>query len=285
MPARRSSSSPTSCNEILEIADRISVLRGGRSLAKATRSRRHRAELAEMMVGRPVQFRCGEDAVQPGETLAEIDDLTVLRENDDIAVDDVSFSVRSGEVVGIAGVQGNGQSALSRPSPGLREPPKAGSAFLAATSPTPMCATRHVMGMAHIPEDRQRAGLMIPLHHCRKHGAHSYYGDPFSRGPQINWPKVLKTWAASMRSISTCARPRLPQAGHLSGGNQQKMIVARELSRDTKLVVAAQPTRGLDVGSIEYIHSRLMAARDEGDGVLIVSSELDEILLCPTASW
>jgi ABC-type uncharacterized transport system ATPase subunit len=162
--------------------------------------------------------------------------------------------------VGIAGVQGNGQSALIEAITGLRDPPSAQILFDGTTSPTSPRATRHRMGMAHIPEDRQRMGLVIRIHRPKTWCSTAYY-DRFSRGPQVNWDAGQNLVGRCGRRFRRAHALDLRKAGHLSGGNQQKMIVARELERDTKLVIAAQPTRGLDVGSIEYIHARLMAAR------------------------
>jgi ABC-type uncharacterized transport system ATPase subunit len=237
-----------------------------------------RAELAEIMVGRPVRFDVDKTEFVPGAPRLEVRDLTVLRDDEEIAVDDVSLTVRAGEIVGIAGVQGNGQSALIEAITGLRDP-ASGQILFDGTDITHLSPRRrHRMGMAHIPEDRQRMGLVTEFTVAENMVLDSYYSDRFSRGPQVNWDAV-KTWSADAAVDFDVRTPSIfAQAGHLSGGNQQKLIVARELARDTKLVIAAQPTRGLDVGSIEYIHARLMAARAEGDGVLIMSSELDEIL-------
>jgi simple sugar transport system ATP-binding protein len=265
-------------NEIIEIADRISVLRRGRIVGEGDPKSTTRAELAETMVGRPVSFEVEKSAFAPGPPRLEVRNLTVLRDTDEIAVDGVSLTVRAGEVVGIAGVQGNGQSALIQAITGLHDP-ASGQILFDGTDITHLGPrARHRMGMAHIPEDRQRMGLVAEFTVAENMVLDSYYSDRFSRGPQVRWDAV-NAWSADAALDFDVRTPSIfAQAGHLSGGNQQKLIVARELARDTKLVIAAQPTRGLDVGSIEYIHARLMAARAEGDGVLIMSSELDEIL-------
>jgi ABC-type uncharacterized transport system ATPase subunit len=197
----------------------------------------------------------------------EVRDLTVLRDDDEIAVDDVSLTVRAGEVVGIAGVQGNGQSALIEAITGLRDP-ASGQILFDGADITHMSPRRAPpMGMAHIPEDRQRMGLVTEFTVAENMVLDSYYYRPFLPRAAGELAAV-KAWSADAAVDFDVRTPSIfAQAGHLSGGNQQKLIVARELSRDTKLVIAAQPTRGLDVGSIEYIHARLMAARDEGDGV------------------
>ncbi|WJY21599.1 ABC transporter ATP-binding protein [Fontisubflavum oceani] len=265
-------------NEILDITDRISVLRGGRIIGEGDPKQLSKADLAEMMVGRPVQFEVDKSAFDPGESLLEIDRLTVLRDNGDRAVDDVSLSIRSGEVVGLAGVQGNGQSALIEAITGLRAPAQGTIRFLGEDITDASVRARHRMGIAHIPEDRQHVGLIPGFTVAENMVLDAYYDDRFSRGPQVNWAAAQDWSAKAVLEFDVRTPSVFAEAGHLSGGNQQKLIVARELARDTKFVVAAQPTRGLDVGSIEYIHARLMAARAEGDGILLMSSELDEIL-------
>ncbi len=190
----------------------------------------------------------------------------------------LSLQVRSGEVVGIAGVQGNGQSALIEALAGLRRP-VAGSVRFDGTEITfASPRARHRMGIAHIPEDRQHAGLIGNFTVAENMVLDTYYDDRFSSGASIDWGRVHDEAATVAEAYDVRTPSVMAAASHLSGGNQQKLVVARELSRDTRFVIAGQPTRGLDVGSIAYIHERLMAARDEGDGVLIVSSELDEIM-------
>jgi len=265
-------------HEILEIADRISVLRGGRITGEGDPKSLTENQLAEMMVGRPVSFDVTKGPFKPGEKLLDIRDLVVLRENDDIAVDHVSFHVRSGEVVGIAGVQGNGQSALIEALTGLQHVASGHVSFLGRDITNTSVRERHRMGMAHIPEDRHKSGMISNFTIYENMVLNTYYDARFSNGPNIDWQEVLKTAAQYAVDFDVRTPSVYLKAGNLSGGNQQKMVVARELERETKLVIASQPTRGLDVGSIEYIHSRLMDSRDEGDGVIIVSSELDEIL-------
>ncbi|MEM1429330.1 MAG: ABC transporter ATP-binding protein [Pseudomonadota bacterium] len=265
-------------NEILDIADRISVLRAGRIVGEADPATATRADLAEIMVGRPVAFEVARSAYTPGEPMLEVENLTVLRDDDTVAVDSVDLTVRSGEIVGIAGVQGNGQSALIQALTGLRSVARGRIRFLGQDITHASVRARHRMGLAHIPEDRQRMGMIPEFSVAENMVLDSYYGPPYASGPRIEWPVVHEEAASAAIAFDVRTPSVFTQAGHLSGGNQQKLIVARELSRDTRAVIAAQPTRGLDVGSIEYIHARLMAARAEGDGVLIMSSELDEIL-------
>ncbi|SNR81423.1 ABC transporter ATP-binding protein [Puniceibacterium sediminis] len=265
-------------NEILEIADRISVIRNGRIVGEGLPKDLTRPQLAEMMVGRPVSFDVVKKPFAPGGTLLETRDLTVLRDTDEIAIDHLNLTVRSGEIVGIAGVQGNGQSALIEVLTGLRRATEGQVMFDGQDITRTSVRERHRLGIAHIPEDRQTVGLIKNFTVAENMVLDTYYDARFSRGPRVDWAQVNKVSAGFVRDFDIRTPSVFQAAGHLSGGNQQKLVVARELSRETKLLIAGQPTRGLDVGSIEYIHKRLIAARDEGDGVLIVSSELDEIM-------
>lgn len=264
--------------EILEISDRIAVLRAGKIVGEGDPKQLTEAELAEMMVGRPVSFDVVKQPYAPGDTLLDVAQLTVLRENDEIAVEDISFKVRRGEIVGIAGVQGNGQSALVQALTGLTRV-AAGTIELMGTDITHLSARqRHRMGMAHIPEDRQRSGMIASFTVAENMVLDTYYDDRFSKGLTMRWKQVNDISAQNVTDFDVRTTSVFEMAGHLSGGNQQKLVVAREMAREITLLIAAQPTRGLDVGSIEYIHSRIIDARDSGDGVLIISSELDEIL-------
>lgn len=265
-------------HEILEISDRIAVLRSGRITGEGDPAELAPEDLAEMMVGRPVSFSVDKAPCATGDALLEVAGLTVLRDNDDIALDNVSFSVRCGEIVGIAGVQGNGQSALVEALTGVRRVAGGKLRFQGHDITRASVRARHRMGIAHIPEDRQRTGIISDFTVAENMVLDTYYDDRFSRGPSVRWQDVNESAAAFSLDFDVRTPTVFEAAGHLSGGNQQKLVVARELSRDITLVIAAQPTRGLDVGSIEYIHKRLVEARDSGDGVLIVSSELDEIL-------
>jgi simple sugar transport system ATP-binding protein len=265
-------------NEIREIADRISVIRRGEIVGEGDPKVLTREQLAEMMVGRPVDLEVSRAPFAPREVVLDVKDLVVLRDDGAVAVDHLSLQVRSGEVVGIAGVQGNGQSALIEALAGLRHPVAGRVRYDGVDITRASPRARHRLGIAHIPEDRQRAGLIGTFTVAENLVLDTYYDDRFSAGPAINWPRV-ETEAARVAKAFDVRTPSVhAAANHLSGGNQQKLVVARELSRDTRMVIAGQPTRGLDVGSIAYIHERLMAARDEGDAILLVSSELDEIL-------
>ena len=264
--------------EVLEVADRISVLRAGKIVGEGDPKTATDAELAEMMVGRPVSFSVDKNPAGVGGPLLEVKGLTVLDERDEVAVDGVDFSVRAGEVVGIAGVQGNGQTELVEALTGLRPVARGTVSFLGEDITRASARHRHRLGIAHIPEDRWRSGMIAEFDIAENMVLDSYYDDRFSSGISLRWADVHEVCVKNIIDFDVRTPSMFSLADHLSGGNQQKLIVARELSRDVKLVVAAQPTRGLDVGSIEYIHKRMIAARDTGVGVLVVSTELDEIL-------
>ena len=265
-------------HEILDISDRINVLRGGEIVGEGDPKTITETELAEMMVGRPVSFDVVKEPFAPKDTLLDVRNLTMLRENDDVAVDDISLSVRSGEIVGIAGVQGNGQSVLVEALTGLARVAAGSVHFMDKDITYASTRARHRLGIAHIPEDRHRMGMIPNFTIAENMVLDTYYDDRFSTGPTMRWPAVNTSVAESAAAFDVRMTSIFEKAGNLSGGNQQKMVVARELSREITLIIAAQPTRGLDVGSVQYIHSRLIEARDSGDGVLIVSSELDEVI-------
>jgi ABC-type uncharacterized transport system ATPase subunit len=265
-------------DEALEIADRIVVMRGGRKVAEVLPSDVTEEKLAELMVGRPVELVVHKDAAQPGETVLTVEDLVVVDDRNHRAVAGVSFDVRAGEIVGIAGVQGNGQTELIEAIMGLR-PALSGSVTLHGedvTDATPR--DLHEMTVSHIPEDRQESGLVLSFTVAENMILDSYYRSPFSRGLFMDWDATRKTAKRLVKEYDVRTPGIDVPVSTLSGGNQQKVIVAREFDRDISLVVASQPTRGIDVGSIEYIHSRIVEKRDSGAAVLVVSSELDEIL-------
>lgn len=265
-------------NEALELADRIVVLRDGKSVGEVDPATATEEQLAEMMVGRPVDLLVQKESAQPGDAVLTVEDLVVLDDRDHRTVNGVSFQVRSGEIVGIAGVQGNGQTELVESITGMR-PSLAGHVFVSGEDVTESNPREiHRLGIAHVPEDRQESGLVLAFTVAENMVLDSYYDRPYSRGIQMDWSVAIE---ASERLVDEydvkTTRVDVP-VSTLSGGNQQKVIVAREFDRDVNLVIAAQPTRGVDVGSIEYIHARIIEERDNGAAVLIVSSELDEIM-------
>ncbi len=265
-------------NEVIEVADRINVLRAGKIVGEADPKTASEVELAEMMVGRHVRFDVDKKPFNPGRPLLEVAHLRVRNERGELAVNDVSLTVHEREVVGIAGVQGNGQTMLVEALTGLRSATGGKVAFLGDDITRASARARHKLGIAHIPEDRQREGMVGEFDIAENMVLDSYYDEPYSTGITMHWGAVNKICVKNVIDFDVRTPSIYSAADHLSGGNQQKLIVARELSRDVKLVIASQPTRGIDVGSIEYIHRRMIEARDAGVGVLIVSTELDEIL-------
>ncbi len=264
--------------EVLEVADRISVLRGGKIVGHGDPKTATEADLAEMMVGRQVRFEVEKRHVPRGEPLLVAKGLKALNERDEMALDGVDLTIRAGEIVGIAGVQGNGQTELVEALTGLR-PLAAGSvSFLGDDITKASTRERHRRGIAHIPEDRQRSGIVGSFTVAENAVLDSYYEDRFSNGISMHWSDVYAAAGRIVTDFDVRTSSIFETADHLSGGNQQKLVVARELSRDVKLVIASQPTRGVDVGSIEYIHARMVEERDSGVGVLVVSTELDEIM-------
>jgi simple sugar transport system ATP-binding protein len=265
--------------EILEIADRISVIRAGRVVGEAAPGDIDESTLAEMMVGRPVELVVTKDEAAPQDAVLEVEDLIVTDERDHPAVNGVSFNVRSGEIVGIAGVQGNGQTQLVEAITGMR-PPVSGKILVSGIDVTDASPRQvHNQSVAHVPEDRQRAGLVLQFTVAENMVLDSYHSRPYSRGLVMDWRTTKEVAERLVRQYDVRTPSIEVPLSNLSGGNQQKVIVAREFGReDVRLVVASQPTRGLDVGSIEYIHERIVEQRDQGSAVLIVSTELDEVM-------
>lgn len=264
--------------EVLAVADDITVLRLGGVVGSIDPKEATTEKLAVMMVGRDVNLVVDKKPADPTESVLVVEDLYVRDERQNQTVRGVSFEVRKGEVLGVAGVQGNGQTELVYALTGLL-PLEDGTIRLLGelihrTTP------RHILerGVAHIPEDRQRHGLILsfPIHDnmmlC------TYYKPPFARGISLQEKSIYSNAEELVEQYDVRTPNIYVNAGTLSGGNQQKVIVAREFSRPIELLIASQPTRGLDVGSIEYIHQQIIKKRDEGTGVLVVSSELDEIL-------
>ncbi|MER3544046.1 MAG: heme ABC transporter ATP-binding protein [Chloroflexota bacterium] len=264
--------------EVLAVADRITVLRLGRVVGTTTPQAADESILARMMVGRQVILKVQKGPARPGDVVLSVRDLHVLDDRLQMAVNGVSFEVRAGEILGIAGVQGNGQTELVEALTGLR-PPVAGHVTILGEEMT-YASPRAIIekGVAHVPEDRQRDGLVLSYPVADNLVLNTYYVPPFATGIVMHEEAILAAAEERVRQFDIrTPSVRVPVA-NLSGGNQQKVIVAREFSRPIRLLIASQPTRGLDVGSIEYIHSRLVAKRDEGAAVLLVSPELDEIM-------
>jgi general nucleoside transport system ATP-binding protein len=265
-------------NEVLEIADRITVLRRGKSVETVPAAGATEASLAKAMVGREVLLRVEKAPATPGDVILSIGDLHVRDDRGIEKVRGVSFDVRAGEIVGIAGVDGNGQTELIEAITGLR---KTESGTIAVDGRAVHDANaRHMLdvGIGHIPEDRQRRGLVLEFSIAENIALHDYAKPPVAKWGWLFPRRLIGRAARLIKEFDIRGGGPLTRAGGLSGGNQQKVVAAREIARDPKVLVAAQPTRGLDVGAIEYLHGRIVSERDEGRAIVLVSLELEEIL-------
>ena len=263
--------------EVLEIADRITVLRRGKSMGTVPREGATEQSLARMVVGRDVIFRVDKGAAEPGSPILTVEDLHVIDDRDLEAVRGATFTVRSGEIVALAGVDGNGQSELVQAITGIRAPSSGlievdgiditGRGVRAASA----------AGVAHIAEDRQRVGLVLPFTLAENLALRGYRRPPLSSRGWLNLNAFRSLATRLLHAFDVRGgKPETPAAS-LSGGNQQKLCIAREIDSDPKLLVAHQPTRGLDVGAIEFVHGQLIAQRDAGKAVLLVSLESEEV--------
>ncbi|HET9682450.1 MAG TPA: ABC transporter ATP-binding protein [Candidatus Limnocylindrales bacterium] len=264
-------------SEVLEVADRITVLRRGRIVGTTTPKEATLESLASMMVGRPVDLIVDKGPAQPGDPVLEVAGLTVKGDRGNVAVDRLDLTVQAGEIVAIAGVQGNGQTELVEAITGLRE---AATGTIRITGRQVQMTPRKVTeaGVAHVPEDRLEDGCIPGFSVAENLAVNTYYRPPFAHGISLDRDAIAQSATELVRRFDVRTPSIFTDVADLSGGNQQKVIVAREFSRPIHLLVAAQPTRGLDVGSIEYIHAQIVAMRDHGAGVLIVSTELDEVI-------
>jgi ABC-type uncharacterized transport system ATPase subunit len=264
--------------EVLAIADRITVFRNGKVVGTTTPALSSEASLASMMVGREVILTVDKQPAKPGEVVLDVADLRVMDDRHLEAVKGVSFQVRAGEILGVAGVQGNGQKELVEALTGLRSHTSGKLSLLGKDISHSSPRAIREAGSAHVPEDRQSDGLVLPFPIKDNLVLNTYYEPPFTRGLNLNAEQIIKTAEQRVKEFDIRTPGVFLPASTLSGGNQQKVIVAREFSRPIKLLIASQPTRGLDVGSIEYIHGQIVKKRDEGCAVLLVSPELDEIM-------
>jgi simple sugar transport system ATP-binding protein len=264
--------------EVLEIADRITVLRRGKLIETLPAEGATEAGLARRMVGREVLLRVAKTPSHPAEPLLEVEDLCVVDDRGIEKVRGVSFEVRAGEIVGIAGIDGNGQTELIDAMTGLC-PVVSGTVRVGGRDVTTETAHGHLeAGLGHIPEDRQRRGLVLEYSIAENLALHDYRSAPASRFGWLFPRRLFERARALIREFDVRGGGPATRAGGLSGGNQQKVVLAREIDRDPKVLIAAQPTRGLDVGAIEFVHRRLIEERDEGRAILLVSLELDEVL-------
>ena len=263
--------------EVMAVADRITVMRRGHVVGTTAPAETTPPQLAQMMVGRPVLLRVEKGPAHPGNTVLQVDDLVVQDDRHHAVVDGVSLTVRSGEIVGIAGVEGNGQSELVDSLLGLR-PVRAGGVAVAGRDITRRSTRSRLRWVSNVPADRHRLGLVLEFSVADNLVLSEFDHPPYANG-LVRMLRAIRDHAAQlMKAFDIRAQAPEQAAGSLSGGNQQKVVLARELSARPKLLIASQPTRGLDVGSIEFVHSRLVSQRDKGLAVLLVSSELDEVL-------
>ena len=267
--------------EVMAVSDTVTVMRRGKVVGTVATKNTTRQEIATMMVGRQVLFRVERTPAAPGEIVLEVKDLSALNNKNLPALRDISFSVREGEILGIAGVEGNGQTELAEVLTGLRKA-QSGTVKLngqVITNCSPRVIREH--GTGHIPEDRQRRGLVLNFTVAQNMVLGIHYRPPFVRDlglDVINFGPIREKAQRLLQEFDIRPADQENLAGNLSGGNQQKVIVAREFDQNPKLLIAAQPTRGIDVGSIEFIHQRLLQARSKGKAVLLISADLEEIL-------
>lgn len=263
--------------EVMAFSDRIVVMRGGRVVGTTTPTACSEPELARMMVGREVVLRVEKSPVHPRDVVLEVRDLTVLDDRKLEALHGVSLAVRGGEIVGIAGVDGNGQRELVEAIMGLRRP-VSGAVILRGKDITHADPSSTIAsGVSHVPEDRHRRGLVLEFDLIENVALGDHDHPPFARRGILDRKAMTQTARRRIADYDVRTPHEGVLAANLSGGNQQKLVVARELGRDPELLVAAQPTRGLDVGAIEFVHRRVLAERDSGKAVLLVSMELEEV--------
>jgi ABC-type uncharacterized transport system ATPase subunit len=266
-------------DEVLEIADRITVIRRGQVVRTLARSEATKPLIAELMVGKPVLLNVEKRPSQPGREVLQVRGLRRRSERGNIVLDGVSLTVSAGEIYGIAGVEGNGQSELVQ---AITEPVRleSGEILMEGTNILSWdVRARRDAGIGHIPEDRQRYGLLLPFSLADNLVLGQHHRAPFVRGRQrINFHRIREYAREAIQAFDIRAPSETTPANALSGGNQQKAIVAREMRFEPKLLVASQPTRGVDIGATEFIYSQLIEARERGKAVLLVSADLDEIL-------
>ena len=265
-------------DEIRAVADRVTVIRRGKSIETVSIEGISNKDLAEMMVGRSVSFVTEKEEAKPKDVVLQISDLIVNENRGVPAVKELSLDVHAGEIVGVAGIDGNGQSELIQAITGLRKV-KSGSIKIKGREVVGLSPRKITeMQVSHVPEDRHRDGLVLEMMLSENIALQTYYKEPLSNKGVLNYNQINSYARKLMEEFDVRAASELVPAGALSGGNQQKAIIAREVDRNPDLLIVSQPTRGLDVGAIEYIHERLISERDKGKAVLVVSFELDEIL-------
>lgn len=265
-------------DEIRAVADTVTVIRRGESIQSVPVAGASNADLAEWMVGRAVSFKTEKIAANPSDTILSIKNLVVHENRGVPAVKNLSLDVRAGEVVGIAGIDGNGQSELIHAITGLRKV-QSGEIWIKGENvvgKTPRQITE--LSVGHVPEDRHKYGMVLDMTVAENFALQTYYKEPISKNGLLNYGKINEYARKLMEEFDVRAASEVVTGRAMSGGNQQKAVIAREIDRDPDLLIISQPTRGLDVGAIEYIRKRIIAERDKGKAVLVVSFELDEIL-------
>lgn len=264
--------------EVMEISDRITVLRAGQSIATLVTKETNQEEISQLMVGREVLFRVDKAVSQPQETVLEISELRAHDDKGHESLKGISLCIRAGEVLGIAGVEGNGQTELVETITGLRAV-RAGSIQYLGQSLVGVPAVQiRNMQIGHIPEDRQTSGACLTSTITENMVLDHYRNKAYKIGPFLNRKKMKAFTKEMMVKFDVRSQSEEALAGSLSGGNLQKVIIARELSKDPKLLIASQPTRGVDIGAIEFIHREIIAHRDRGAAVMVVSAELSEVM-------
>jgi general nucleoside transport system ATP-binding protein len=263
--------------EVRAIADRVTVIRRGKVVGEAPAEATEEA-LASMMVGRPVVLRVDKEVARPGDVVLEADGVSLVNPDGALVVDDVSLQVRRGEVLAIAGVQGNGQTELTELMVGLRQPTSGAVRMKGEDVTDKGIADLLDRGLGYAPEDRMHDGLIGTFTVAENLVLDMFDRRPFASGVRLRWDEIERNGRERVDEYDVRTQSTQSHASTLSGGNQQKLVLAREMTRDLDVLVLAQPTRGLDVGSIEFVHRRVVAARDSGAGVVLVSSELDEVL-------
>lgn len=265
-------------DEIRAVADRVTVIRRGKSIETVQVKGTSSEQLAEMMVGHSVSFKTQKKESKPKDVVLKIENIVVNENRGIPAVKNLSLEVRAGEIVGIAGIDGNGQSELVQAITGLRKV-KSGSIMINNQEITKLSPRKITeLSVGHVPEDRHRDGLVLEMSMADNMALQTYYKEPMSKNYILNFTAMKEYAQKLMKEFDVRGAGEFVPAKGFSGGNQQKAIIAREINRDPKLIIVSQPTRGLDVGAIEYIHKRLIEERDKGKAVLVVSFELDEIL-------
>jgi general nucleoside transport system ATP-binding protein len=264
--------------EVMQISNRVTVLRAGRSIATLVTKETHQEEISRLMVGREVLFRVQKTPAQPEDTVLTVRGLTALDDKGAPALHHVSFRIRAGEILGIAGVEGNGQTELVETITGLRHAVSGEVRYLDQELLVRTAAQIRALQVGHIPEDRQTSGACLTSTIAENLMLDHYRNREYKRGPFLHKKKIRQYAKTIMDTFDVRAASEQTMAGALSGGNLQKVVVARELSKNPKLLVASQPTRGVDIGAIEFIHREIVKRRDAGAAVLLVSAELSEVM-------